>query len=55
MKMSLEKVDINFQCESCDNTATCNVTEAAFNGVPMCIDCDEEMEIIDCEIDCLDL
>jgi transcription elongation factor Elf1 len=52
-RISAVKVDVNFQCPKCDIEKSCNISEAIYNGAPMCQDCEEEMELIDCEIDTL--
>lgn len=51
MKISLQKIDMNFECDQCRRKVSCGVVEAIQNGAPMCQDCDEEMDIVDCEID----
>ena len=55
MRVSDQKVDVNFECELCRRKASCGVAEAVYNGTPICTDCDIEMEIVDCEIDYLEI
>jgi hypothetical protein len=44
-----ELVNVEFECPRCQrNTDICSVVEIASSGCPMCVDCQEEMEIIDC-------
>ena len=45
-------VSVEFECEKCGETEACNVSEAIYNGPPICVKCDvgEEMEISRCYI-----
>ena len=49
--VSLIKVDVKFECPSCGKDQSCNVVEAVENGPPVCPDCEEVMDIIECEVD----
>lgn len=51
MKKILEEsnVFVHFECGRCQkNRDICTVDEAVYNGAPMCVDCQEEMEILEC-------
>ncbi len=50
-QISVEKVDVNFECPACKRTETCNVDEAVYNGAPYCDDCQDSMDMVDCTID----
>jgi transcription elongation factor Elf1 len=50
MQVSVSKVNVNFECINCNKTEQCSISEAVENGAPICSDCDDIMEIVDCEI-----
>jgi len=44
-----DAVLISFECEKCErNTDICSVSEVIYDGAPMCVDCMEEMSIVEC-------
>jgi len=49
-QVSTTKIDVNFECEKCERTTQCSISEAIENGTPMCPDCDEEMKLVDAEV-----
>jgi hypothetical protein len=58
MKVNSENVNIEFECEECGKKERCNIPEAVFNGIPICLDCNTEnlleadhMVMLDCYIE----
>ncbi len=49
-QVSLQKVDVNFECEHCGTTAQENIALAVENGAPICCHGDQ-MDMVDCEVD----
>ena len=50
-QISPSKVYINFDCPDCNEKARTDIAEAVYNGAPVCPTCEEEMDMVDCEID----
>jgi transcription elongation factor Elf1 len=50
-QVSSSKVYINFECPDCNTNKRTDVHDAIYNGAPCCPMCEEEMDIVDCEID----
>ena len=50
--MEPDVVFIEFECERCQkNTDICSISEVVYDGAPMCVDCSEEMSIVECYIE----
>ena len=49
-QVSTTKINVNFECEHCQQTKQCPISEAIENGAPMCTDCDTEMDLVDAEV-----
>lgn len=49
-QVSIQKVDVNFECEACGRTQQVNIAEAVENGAPVCCNGDQ-MDMVDCEVD----
>lgn len=46
---------IHFECPKCQkNRDICTIPEAIYNGAPMCVDCQEEMDILECYVEGID-
>lgn len=54
-QISALKVFVTFECLSCKETSNyCGVCEAIETGAPLCPNCEEIMEIVECELDILE-
>jgi len=45
MEYEAEEVISHFDCDECNAKEHCSVSEAIYNGPPMCPECNVEMEI----------
>jgi hypothetical protein len=53
-RISALKVTINFECLSCKKTKQYGISESIENGAPYCKECQETMEVVDCELDTME-
>jgi hypothetical protein len=48
--VSIADTNVFFECDECNKKESCNVSEATYNGAPMCLRCNTEMEMTHVEI-----